>query len=129
MSPADLRKRLTEVVDDMPLPWYDELDPDWTETIDYLVAALSESKCGCNCICHTDEAKPDWPGPCAGCCEPGMDCECGRYLVAHFAVFHDRSDKVAKRRPPKRKVQGRKLKRLLKDRATKAQSQHTPKGY
>jgi hypothetical protein len=43
---------------------------------------------------------------------------------AAFAVFHDRSDKVAKRKGPHRKAHGRKLKRLLKERANK----HTPKG-
>jgi hypothetical protein len=89
---------------------------------------MNPARCGCLCVCHEHEASEDWPGPCAGCCEPGMDCECGRYLAAHFAVFHDRSDKVAKRRGPHKKAQGRQLKRLLKQRAIKAQSQHTPKG-
>ena len=39
------------------------------------------SRCGCRCVCHTDEAKASWPGPCAACCEPGMDCDCGRALA------------------------------------------------
>lgn len=42
--------------------------------------------CGCDCNCHAEEltglASGDpWPGPCAACCEPGMDCACGRALA------------------------------------------------
>lgn len=39
------------------------------------------SKCGCTCKCHEDETAPWWTGPCAACCEPGMDCACGRALT------------------------------------------------
>lgn len=42
------------------------------------------SICGCECNCHRQETEPDWPGPCAACCEPGDDCECGRAL-AHLS--------------------------------------------
>lgn len=48
------------------------------------------SRCGCACNCHADENAPWWPGPCAGCCEPGMDCDCGRALAALFTVIPDR---------------------------------------
>lgn len=34
--------------------------------------------CGCNCVCHADESLPEWPGSCAACCEPAMNCDCGR---------------------------------------------------
>jgi len=47
-----LREALTKVVPDMPLPWYDDTNPDWTDTIDFLVAAPAflpdESWCDCD---------------------------------------------------------------------------------
>jgi hypothetical protein len=56
--------------------------------VNYVRAALAApaaprvaGRCGCNCLCHADEGKPEWPGPCAGCCEPGMNCDCGRALA------------------------------------------------
>lgn len=39
------------------------------------------STCGCSCRCHDIEGTPAYPGPCAGCCEPGMNCDCGRALI------------------------------------------------
>lgn len=39
--------------------------------------------CGCRCPCHTDETEDWWPGPCAGCCEPGDECACGRKLESY----------------------------------------------
>lgn len=38
--------------------------------------------CGCWCICHANENDPEWPGPCARCCEPGDVCMCGIGLDA-----------------------------------------------
>jgi len=38
--------------------------------------------CGCSCKCHWWQHDRRWPGPCAVCCEPGDDCECGRALSA-----------------------------------------------
>jgi len=48
------------------------------------------SKCGCTCVCHTDETSPDWPGPCAACCEAGQECDCG------VAQAMDMAQKVAR---------------------------------
>ena len=45
--------------------------------------------CGCKCNCHDEEADRFWPGPCAACCEPGMDCACGRAL-AHILSMSKR---------------------------------------
>lgn len=44
---------------------------------------LVYSKCGCKCNCHVDEGKPEWPGPCAGCCEAFDPCSCGVALAKH----------------------------------------------
>lgn len=46
------------------------------------------SKCGCECNCHVDEDKPEWPGPCGGCCDPELttyDCKCAAYMRGYFA--------------------------------------------
>ena len=47
-----------------------------------------ESKCGCACVCHGEEAKPEWPGPCAACCDPELGeyaCDCSRAIAASLA--------------------------------------------
>lgn len=44
------------------------------------VSASSGSPCGCSCPCHLLASKPGYPGPCAGCCEPGDMCICGTAL-------------------------------------------------
>jgi len=58
--------------------------PAWAAFHEAMDATPAEgrSKCGCSCKCHVDEDKPEWPGDCAGCCEPGMNCDCGRALAA-----------------------------------------------
>lgn len=48
------------------------------------------SRCGCPCVCHTDEAKPEWPGPCEACCDPELElftCSCVRILRVAQAAY------------------------------------------
>ncbi len=51
-----------------------------------------QGACGCNCVCHEDEVLPEWPGSCAACCEPGMNCDCGRALLALIDATPARPD-------------------------------------
>jgi hypothetical protein len=57
--------------------------------------------CGCTCICHADELTDprNWPGPCAACCEPGMDCDCG-FVLAYMQHAEARERKRAIDRRP-----------------------------
>ncbi len=59
---------------------YDNTDAAKTAKRLMEAGVVFRSKCGCSCPCHADEDKPEWQGDCAGCCEPGMNCDCGRAL-------------------------------------------------
>lgn len=41
-------------------------------------------ECGCRCVCHKTEGTAAFPGPCAGCCEPGDACACGAVLLEYI---------------------------------------------
>lgn len=41
------------------------------------------SRCGCECVCHEDENRWEWPGPCLACCDPYFttyQCKCTEAL-------------------------------------------------